>query len=190
MQTSIFAEVKKVTQREKVDILLRDLHFTILCEVGVRFGENLHTMLKANPTEMIAVDLWRDDNKSRNDQGYSQADLDAQFRSIQELQKEFPAIRIIRDLSTEAAKQFPDGHFDYVYLDADHTYEAVRDDIKAWFPKVKQYGILAGHDYIRVNGFPGVNRAVDEYVRQYSLQNFFHLEMPETGSNSWYTVKS
>lgn len=49
-----------------------------------------------------------------------------------------------------------------VYIDGDHAYEAVRDDIKAWLPKIKHGGILAGHDYGA--GWPGVQKAVDEIL--------------------------
>ncbi len=49
-----------------------------------------------------------------------------------------------------------------VYIDGDHSYEAVRDDIKAWLPKVRKGGILAGHDYGA--GWPGVQKAVHEIL--------------------------
>lgn len=49
--------------------------------------------------------------------------------------------------------------FDFVFIDADHSYEAVCADIMAWYPLVRSGGILAGHDYITC---PGVTRAVNE----------------------------
>jgi predicted O-methyltransferase YrrM len=54
------------------------------------------------------------------------------------------------------------GCLDMVFIDADHKYEIVIADIRAWLPKVKPGGILCGHDYRR----PGddVNRAVDELL--------------------------
>ena len=48
---------------------------------------------------------------------------------------------------------------DYVFLDAAHDYESIRDDIAAWWPKIKAGGWLAGHDYTDAEG---VRRAVDE----------------------------
>jgi hypothetical protein len=47
---------------------------------------------------------------------------------------------------------------DLVFIDADHTYEEVRKDLR-WARHVRPGGILCGHDY---GVFPGVNRAVDE----------------------------
>ena len=62
--------------------------------------------------------------------------------------------------SVEAAQQFEDGTLDAVFIDAEHTYEAVKADIAAWYPKVKKGGYLAGHDY--APGFDGLIQAVHE----------------------------
>src|SRR5262249_3794937 len=49
--------------------------------------------------------------------------------------------------SEKAALLFEDGSVDFVFVDGDHGYEAVKRDLAAWFPKVKAGGVLAGHDY-------------------------------------------
>ena len=51
-------------------------------------------------------------------------------------------VEIVRATSVEAAKNFTDEHFDAVYIDGDHRYEAVRADIDAWFPKIRNEGFL------------------------------------------------
>lgn len=68
--------------------------------------------------------------------------------------------RDVRLPSVEAAKLFADKSIDFVFIDACHEYESVRDDIESWLPKVKNGGIIAGHDY--VDRWPGVIRAVAE----------------------------
>jgi len=66
--------------------------------------------------------------------------------------------------STEAATMFADASLDFVFIDGSHTYEDVRDDIKAWYPKVKEGGYIGGHDYdMRFNGIFTIKKAVDEY---------------------------
>lgn len=62
--------------------------------------------------------------------------------------------------SVEASRFVPDGWADFVFIDAAHSYHAVKADIEAWKPKVREGGWLGGHDYHDV--FPGVKRAVDE----------------------------
>lgn len=69
-------------------------------------------------------------------------------------------VKIIKNDSLTESKNYEDGYFDIVYIDASHEYEFVIEDIKHWLPKVKKGGILCGDDYI--NGWPGVIKAVDE----------------------------
>lgn len=50
-----------------------------------------------------------------------------------------------------------------VFIDADHSYEAVREDINCWWPNIKASGVLAGHDIDMVReSWPGVKKAVTE----------------------------
>jgi hypothetical protein len=75
--------------------------------------------------------------------------------------------------SEQAADLFEDGTLDFVFLDADHAYEAVCRDLEAWFPKVKRRGVLGGHDYLHAH-FPGVRRAADEFFREQELPLQIH----------------
>ena len=72
--------------------------------------------------------------------------------------------------SEKAASLFQDGTIDFVFLDADHGYEAVQRDLQCWFPKVKRRGVLGGHDYVN-DDFPGVRRAVDEFLEEQGLSS-------------------
>lgn len=68
---------------------------------------------------------------------------------------------LIRLGSLEAATRFADGSLDFVYVDAAHDYESVKADLNAWFPKVSDRGIIAGHDFDATH--PGVVQAVTEF---------------------------
>lgn len=72
-----------------------------------------------------------------------------------------------RMTTDEAAPLFEDGSLDAVFIDADHTYDAVRRDIANWMPKVRKGGILAGHDYVHT--WPGVVQAVNESISGFSI---------------------
>tara|TARA_R100000657_G_scaffold17350_2_gene14630 strand:+ start:65 stop:700 length:636 start_codon:yes stop_codon:yes gene_type:complete len=66
-------------------------------------------------------------------------------------------INPIKMKSVDAAKLYDDSSLDLVFIDAGHEFEHVVDDIKAWLPKIRPYGIIAGHDY---TWDPEVQRAV------------------------------
>lgn len=67
-------------------------------------------------------------------------------------------INIIKKLSWEGAELYNDESLDFVFIDAGHDYESVSKDLKAWSPKVKKNGIIAGHDYHYDCGvYPAVN---------------------------------
>ncbi|MGH2994959.1 MAG: class I SAM-dependent methyltransferase [Gaiellaceae bacterium] len=74
-------------------------------------------------------------------------------------------VEVHRCLSAEAASRFPDGYFDWVYVDGNHLYQFVRRDLELFAPKVRSGGLIAGDDY-GVAGWweDGVTRAVDEFV--------------------------
>lgn len=74
-----------------------------------------------------------------------------------------------RVTSLMAADATPDSSLDLVFIDADHSYEAVKADIKAWTPKVRAGGYVTGHDFA-VPKYPGVSRAVLEEFPAHSLQ--------------------
>lgn len=70
-------------------------------------------------------------------------------------------VSLVKLPSVEAAALFSEKSLSFVFLDADHRYTGIRNDIAAWRGKVKPGGILSGHDY-RVEMWPGVAKAVDE----------------------------
>ena len=63
----------------------------------------------------------------------------------------------IKSLSHESANLFEDNSVDICFIDAGHSYEAVKKDIESWLPKIKKGGIMAGHDYW---AWLGVRKAV------------------------------
>jgi predicted O-methyltransferase YrrM len=67
--------------------------------------------------------------------------------------------------SLEASKLYANKSLDFVFIDASHEYEDIKNDIIHWLPKVKIGGILAGHDMV----WPGVARAVSELIPNHYL---------------------
>ena len=80
--------------------------------------------------------------------------------------------------SLDASCKFPDGYFDLVFIDSSHEHEQTRAEILLWQRKVKDGGILAGHDYNI--GCHGVMEAVNEAFPNASL------EETSEGFNVWW----
>ena len=70
--------------------------------------------------------------------------------------------KAIRATSKAAARKFKAESLDVVFIDLTHTYEAVKEDIQLWLPKVKKGGYIAGDDYHE--NWKGVIQAVDELL--------------------------
>lgn len=74
-------------------------------------------------------------------------------------------VHIHREASADAVSAFPDEYFDWVYLDGNHQYDFVKNDLESFCRKTKSNGLIAGDDYGRRN-WPGVTQAVDEFVAE------------------------
>jgi hypothetical protein len=85
----------------------------------------------------------------------------------------YPKLKLLKLESAEAAKLFQrylsfskeKGYFDFVFIDATHTYPMVKRDILLWKPLIKPGGVISGHDYGFANTerkYSGVQEAVDE----------------------------
>ena len=78
----------------------------------------------------------------------------------------------LRNFTTYTADLFPDKHFKFIFVDAGHSKEQVMNDLKVWYPKLDDDGVIAGHDY----DDPQVRAGVDE---------FFGKDKVLGGPNQW-----
>jgi Methyltransferase domain len=159
------------------------------CEVGVYRGEMSAAMLARNPRlRLVLVDSWEGGGQAYQ----TQRDFMARLAS-DEMEGHYGAtlaaigfatdrVDVRRTRSLEAAAVFAEASFDFVFIDADHSYEGCRNDIAAWKGKVKPGGWLCGHDYVTKPGRDvGVIRAVDEFCSSHRLTL-------ETDANwTWFT---
>ncbi len=137
-----------------------------IAEIGVNKGETSRLLRHLFPdAELYLIDPWANTPTyiqsgspiSRKTKHYEKA-----YHAVQSQFATDPSVTILRMTSTEAIHHTP-SDFDLVFIDGDHEYTQVKEDIHSWLPKVKPGGILAGHDYDpSIPIFDGVKRAVDE----------------------------
>lgn len=105
-------------------------------------------------------------------------------------------IKVLPIDSLNTCVRFPDDHFDFVFLDSSHRYEPTKAEIREWYRKIKENGILAGHDYNEGEGkevYDAVNVVVPKIVvrqpdsnRQYEAEQVLQIENTEQGHGVWW----
>lgn len=81
-------------------------------------------------------------------------------------------VRVYRRTSESAVDLFEDRSLHLVFIDGDHSFDGVSNDINLWLPKVKPGGYICGHDYDYPQ-FPGVKEAVDSRFRNVEVCDDF-----------------
>ena len=104
------------------------------------------------------VDTWKGEAAIAYDPATVQ-DLEKIFR--QNLKPVVKEIKMLSMISWAAAEQFSDDSVDFCYVDAGHSYEAVTNDLTAWWPKLRPGSMFGGDDYTK--GYPGVQQAVWDF---------------------------
>lgn len=89
---------------------------------------------------------------------------EAKFQAFCERTRHYSHLEVRRAASPYAAQLFADESFDLLYVDADHHYAEVKQDLLAWIPKVRKGGWIAGHDYFAELIEGGVIPAVNEIL--------------------------
>lgn len=112
------------------------------------------------PLEIVAVDVWPKDIYGQNPDCFIRDTLVVFTGNVDQGGFDKIITQVVRGDSAEAAKLFTDKSFFAAMIDANHSYEAVLADIRAWLPKIQPGGFLAGHDF--GHGHPGVEKAVRE----------------------------
>jgi hypothetical protein len=115
----------------------------------------------ANSGKLIqfdAVDTWGGDAETGGSDASNPDWLYDEFRK--NIAPVLSYVNPIRMASVDASKTYKNKSLDLVYIDANHTYDYVKQDILSWLPKIKEGGIIAGHDY--ATDWDGVVKAVNE----------------------------
>jgi hypothetical protein len=165
------------TWHHLVPRLLREHGSRVVAEVGVWRGELSTAILRDCPEvqRLILVDPWAVvyGHDIVRDQwlvfgpGTTQHEMDEAYQHVCHQFRGDARVRVRRDASVVVASEIPDGSLDAVVIDALHTYQACKEDILAWRPKLREGGLMIGDDYSE--WFPGVQMAVEEIVGRHRV---------------------
>lgn len=163
--------------RDNLAELFTELKFTKGAEIGVDTGAYSEVLLKANPKlHLYSIDPW---SSSAYERGLS---------GVNEKQKYFDGIykeskkrlasyncTIVRKDSMSALKNFKDNSLDFVYIDANHDFVNITNDLHYWLKKIRPGGIMSGHDYANypTGKFNHVKKVVDAYMQGYRMFPYF-----------------
>src|SRR3990167_8168404 len=160
--------------------LFAELDFREGAEIGTDQGEYAEVLCKANHNlNLICIDPWKAEAYERGQQpesGENQEFFDKRYEETVERLKPYDGrCHIIRETSMEVAKIVGNNSLDFVYIDGNHDFLNVAQDMHYWLKKVRPGGILAGHDYVRYPSrkFNHVQNVVNEYSTAYHLLPVF-----------------
>jgi len=150
-------------------------------EIGVFEGENAHSIMKTLPmTHLYLIDPYY------SYEGYEPGKLhgnDEELKAKEKLSQWSNKVTFIGRMSLEALKFVPD-RLDFVYVDGNHEHKYVLEDMRNYYDKLIDGGILAGHDI--QNGFykghDGVLSAFVDFVKEKNLK-------PYIWAPDWWVIK-
>ena len=146
-------------------------------------GLNLHPLYMVDSFEPYEGYVGYAGHKADPETHGSWADVERTCRNalnIDETNKGHKAgsdVVLLKTYSAIAVLDFEDESVDFVFLDANHDYTYVKEDLEIWYPKVKSGGWMMGHDW----GYPGVIQAVTEFMESIGLS-----VMEKSGTDWWW----
>jgi len=177
-------KVEVTPQRKELAKMFADMGLNTGAEIGVERGEFAEVLCKANPKlKLYCIDAWK------AYKGYRDHTNQTKLNSFYEKTKETLApydVEIIKAWSMEAVDKFKDGSLDFVYIDANHDFGHVAEDIYRWSKKVRSGGIVSGHDYVKRRSSIEcqVKDVVDAWCYTYKLEPHF----TDDSFHSWWYI--
>lgn len=145
-------------------------------ELGVARAANSKSILRElNIEKLYLIDTW--DNYKGIDGIWT--NIEENYIYVLSILGSDKRVEIIKNFSNIAVKDIEDNSLDFVYIDANHKYQYAYEDIKLWFPKIKEGGVIGGHDICQID----VLKAVKDFCSDKNIK--FQTEIPD-----WYFIKS
>jgi hypothetical protein len=151
-------------------------------EIGVQKGFHAQQMLTVlKPTLLLLVDRWgvpKIGYSGKNTTQDEELKFNINYRELRRRMGYPTPVKIAHGYSLDVVKTQPDNEFAVVYVDADHSFDAVLADLESWWCKVAPGGILCGHDW-GYRTTPDVAPAVKRFMRARDLELWFGPKVTE-----------
>ncbi len=162
--------------RDELPEFFCEMGYVVGAEIGVYRGEFTEKFCKAG-LQIYAIDPWL----PFVGQGKSEQRQDMQDYNYDQAKKilsQYKNCTMVREYSMDALKHFEPKSLDFVYIDGDHRFRYIAEDISEWYAKVKNGGVIAGHDYYATtpsanNLICQVKPVVDAFIQTYGITNFY-----------------
>ena len=152
-------------------------------EIGVADGRNSLTLCQEIPNlKLLCIDPWQ--RYRGNPRGGPQLQHDGNYELASARLADYNAT-LVKAFSMDAVRDVLPESLDFVYIDGNHSFDWVMQDIIEWSKRVRPGGIVSGHDYYHF-GWAGVVEAVNAYIRAHTITEWFVTVEREP---SWFWVK-
>ena len=172
--------------RDELARILSESNFKSGVEIGIAAGEYSEILSKGNPQmKLFGVDPYIPHR------GYHDITRTSTFekneKEAHEKLDKFPNYEFIKKFSMDAVKDFKDNSLDFVYIDANHDFQSVTNDIVEWSKKIKAGGIISGHDYYRHRNHENIHvyQVVNAITDAYHIRPWFALGADHPRSWMW-----
>jgi len=163
--------------------LYKELGYKVGAEIGVnkgRFSKWICHQMRRNKPKLFLVDPYK--SYKEYSEYLDQNQMDSIFEQAKVRLAKYNC-EFVQKMSMEAVKDFQDNSLDFVYIDGNHDYQFVVNDIAEWSKKVKPGGLVSGHDYSKY--MFQVIEAVNGWVNSRRIKPLFLTEKHAC----WFYIK-
>ncbi len=140
----------------------------VVAELGVDTGDFSSLIIsKTNPTKIHLIDSW-DTNRYSNSKRESVV-----TRFTKEIENNI--LEVDLGYSFQVLEKFENNYFDWIYIDTDHSYITTKKELEIAARKVKDNGIICGHDYYMGNWVTGYKYGVIEAVHEFCIERNWEI---------------
>jgi hypothetical protein len=141
-----------------------------IAELGVFEGEFSKDIFNlCSPSELFLVDLFEGyfGSGNKDGQNYHYVQLENEMEKIKLFFQANEEVTVIKNSTVNFLNSLEDEYLDMVYIDADHSYNSVLEDLNLSYKKVKVGGLICGHDYVKSTA---AEKAVNDFCHNHKLE--------------------